>query len=76
MHVYSIKIWFFHFVLACTVNAAGAFCGPNGTATGTLLQNNCACVCNAGYEGDDCTTQQRNFNIKLFLVFLETSIEI
>ena len=48
----------------CILNAAGDVC-ENGSATGTIAAENCACLCDSGYEGDACETESR----KNFLSF-------
>ncbi len=50
----SIK--FLNSKIVCTTADSCLIPCVNGNITGTLADNNCACACNAGFSGDDCST--------------------
>ena len=50
----SIK--FLNSKIVCTTADSCLIPCVNGNITGTLADNNCACACNAGFSGADCST--------------------
>jgi len=41
----------------CSFGSNGEICSNGGEATGTIVGNNCGCLCTSGFEGANCLTK-------------------